>query len=169
MKPITIAGFFDELDKLGARRETANWMQSRSGIRPIRVQTLLDKERPIEDSGSDSLRPEVVESAADSTGVAEESMTGGEQGTGEVGKAAALISKERKGQALHGFARARPYVSGAVKAGVPAAVLGSIYGGKRTAKLLGAVGAAAGATNEALKGWAEKNKRRSAARALLGD
>ena len=135
-------------------------MQSRKGTRPYRVGTLLNRERAAVDQSTPNL---LVQNPENDQPLPAEPDTGDEE---SMGKSAARLS-ERKEKALSAFAKARPYVAEGVAAGVPAAVLGNIYGGKRTAKIFGAVGTGAGVLNRSLKDWAEKNKRKRVARELL--
>ena len=160
MQSLTIAGFLDELEKISARKGTASWMQTRSGTRPIRVHNLV---------GRDSLHglSSGVESREQSAQAPELERPDDPEPAEETKEAADL--GEAKTKALEGFVAARPYVSSTVQAAVPAAVLGGILGGPRMAKTLGVIGGGAGVANEALKQWAEKNKRRKLSKKILAD
>lgn len=79
-----------------------------------------------------------------------------------------LKKASTKQKALEGTVAARPYVSSAVTAAVPAAMLGTLYGGPRMGKAFGAIGASMGLGNQALKDWAEKNKRKQISKKILG-
>ena len=163
MKDVTILGFVDELEKISASKGMASYMQTRRGTRPIRVDTLLSKEN------RDSVAQDTDLEQPDPPTSANEESEGGGDGDGGAVKMAKVFTKERKEKAIGAFAKARPYVAGGFTAGVPAALLGGVMGGKKTAKTLGIIGAAAGVTNEALKDWAEKNKRKRVARKILED
>lgn len=159
MQKAALIGFFDEMQKMAASKGMAGYMQSRRGTRPYRVSTLLQREQPEQATHNPEMdQPDPPENAAES----------GEGGGGAV-KMAKVLSKERKEKAIGAFAKARPYVAGGFTAGVPAALLGGVLGGKKTAKTLGVLGAAAGVTNEALKDWAEKHKRKRVAKEILGE
>lgn len=161
MQESVIAGFLDELEKIGASTQMAGYLQSRRGTRPYRVSTLLNK-----DTKPNITEPNLLVQNPENDQPAPAEPDTGEDDAQSLGKIAGRLS-ERKQKAMEGFAKVRPYVASGVKAGLPAAVLGNIYGGKRTAKVFGAVGAGAGVLNEALQNWAEKNKRRRVAKELL--
>ena len=161
MKDTILVGFMDELEKIAASKGSARHMQTRQGTRPIRFSTLLANEnRESVTQDTDLEQPEPP------TNANEEDAGGGDGGAVKMAK---LLTKERKEKAIGAFAKARPYVAGGVSAGVPLGFLGNIMGGKKTARTLGVLGAAAGVTNEALKDWAEKNKRKRVAKRLLED
>jgi hypothetical protein len=85
------------------------------------------------------------------------------------GRVQGMLKKaSAKQKALEGTVTARPYISSAVTAAVPAAMLGTIYGGPRMGKAFGAVGASLGVGNQALKDWAERNKRKQISKKILG-
>lgn len=162
MQESVIVGLFDELEKIAVSTAMAGYMQSRRGTRPYRVSTLLARDRTETDLSTPNL---LVQNPENDQPTPAEPDTGEEESQ-SMGKIAVRLS-ERKEKALSTFAKARPYVAEGVKAGVPAAVLGNIYGGKRTAKVFGAVGLGAGILNRSLKDWAEKNKRKRVAKELL--
>lgn len=164
MQESVIAGLLDELEKISASTQMAGYMQSRRGTRPYRVSTLLAK---------DQARPHVSEPNLLVQNPENDQAQPAEPDTGEedaqsLGKIAGKLSESNE-KALGAFAKARPYVSSAAQSAVPAALLGGVYGGKRTAKVFGTVGAGAGVLNQALKNWAEKNKRKRVAKEILGD
>jgi hypothetical protein len=167
-----LEGVFDELGKIAARKGQAGFMQSRRGTRPHRVANLLSRDtapnvsthqHPLSKADSVAQDPEKEQPPPAATVDGEESE-----------KSAEKKWKERKTQALSAFAKARPYAVSGIKAGVPAAVLGGIMGagkegarGSRAAKIFGALGAGAGMANQAIKDWAEKNKRKAVAKEIL--
>lgn len=173
-----LEGLFDELDKVAARKRSAGFMQSRTGTRPYRVSTLVGR-----DSGDIPQRPGTTTSyqhpLSKPDSVAQD--TENEQASPpsmdeETEKAAEKKQKRRVESALRSFAAARPYAVSAVKAGVPAAVLGGIMGagksgvrGARTAKIMGVLGAGAGMANQAVKDWAEKHPRKKLSKEILED
>ena len=161
----TLEGVFDELEKIAASKREAGYMQARSGRRPIRAHNLIGRDSTPRSSAPNITFPDQVTQDPE-TEPANQPLADSEEDDAALGKTAA---EDAKTKALEGFATARPYVAQAVKAGVPAAVLGGIMGGKRTAKVLGAIGAGAGVTNEALQQWAEKHKRKAIAKKLLED
>lgn len=165
MQVQVLEGLFDELEKISARRNIAGYMQTRSGRRPIRASTLLAKPQLAPDSSSGpnpSVEPDAVEAQAEPA----------VEGTGEMEgdeKIAKILTKEHKEKALEGFAAARPYVASTVKGAVPGALLGGVLGGSRAAKIGAGIGGTLSLTNEALRNWAEKHKRRAVAKRLLED
>jgi hypothetical protein len=153
MQSTTLEAVFDEMEKIAASKGQAGYMQSRSGRRSMRVSTLMAKGAPdITEPDQTAQDPE-----ADPGTPANPEDESGEK----------MAADDLKTKALGGFASARPYVASAFKAGVPAALLGGVMGGPRAAKVMGAVGAGLGVTNEALENWAEKNKRKAVARKIL--
>jgi hypothetical protein len=84
-----------------------------------------------------------------------------------------IAKNEAKEKAMEGAAKARPWVSSAVKGAVPAAVAANFllpFEGKAKSRLvatIGALGGAAGLTDRYLKRWARKHKRRKAAKEIL--
>lgn len=84
----------------------------------------------------------------------------------ELAKLAEDKTKEVAKSTMRGFVKARPYAAGAFEAGVPAAVLGNIVGGRRLGTAMGVGAAGLGAANEALKQWEKKHPRK--ARKVLG-
>lgn len=149
---------FDELEKLAVSSEVSPFMQSRKGRRPIRVAKLIALERH-RNSPADE----------ETTGAFEHEMGSGMMDD-KLGEDRTL--KER---AMHGFVRARPYAAAAAQSGIPAALAGKFLfeGGSgrlagHAARTFGLIGAGAGITNEALKQWAIKNRRRKEAKQILG-
>lgn len=164
MQTGTIAGLLDELEKISISKQMAGYMQSRRGIRPYRVDTLLSRGR----ARPDVTDPDLLTYNPDSERHPPAEPDTGEEESQSMGKMAGKLS-ESKQKALGAFAKARPYVAAGVKSGVPAAVLGNVYGGSRAAKIFGAIGAGAGVLNKSLKDWAEKNKRTQVAKQILKD
>jgi hypothetical protein len=161
-----LAGMIDELEKIGARMRTAGFMQSRRGTRPYRVDTLLGKDQ----ASPGYVEPNTSAQTPESEQPAEPSLAQneGDGGDPSIGKTAEILEPgSRTEKALKGFASARPYVAEGVKAGVPAAVLGNIVGGRRLGTIAGVGGAGLGVANEALKRWAQKNKGQAVAKKLL--
>jgi len=154
MQTPTIASFLDELEKISASTRSAGYLQARSGIRPIRVHNLLNRESSPNLTERDQVTqdPEI-----------EPAENPVEEEQADINKSAAPFSE----RAMHGFAEARPYVAEGMKAGVPTAVLGNIIGGRKAGIVAGIGGAALGVTNEALKRWASKHKRKAVAKKLL--
>lgn len=81
-------------------------------------------------------------------------------------------SNGRRKKLISHFTGARPYLSSAVKAALPAAVVGKIVVGDgpkglRAARLFAAAGGALGATDRALQNWAQRNKRDPLAKKVL--
>jgi hypothetical protein len=152
------AGMFDELEKIGASMREAGFMQSRRGTRPYRVDTLVNRQSKITEPNTVSQSPELEQPPEPEVARDED------EGDPAVGKTAQAEGAER---AIRGFAEARPYVVGGLKAGVPIAVLGNIVGGRRTGAIAGGVGTGAGVLNEYLKQWAQKHKRKAVAKKLL--
>lgn len=159
MKIEILGSLFDEMEKIAASYRTAGYLQSRSGIRPIRVHNLLDRDllthNPEVDRSlpAEAITPETEHSQGD-----------------ELGKTAADEGFQER--AMGRFDKVRPYVAGAIKAGVPAAVFGKILAGEgaramHTARVMGLLGAAAGVGNESVKNWAEKHKRTDVAKRIL--
>jgi hypothetical protein len=151
----------DELEKIGLSMREAGFMQSRRGTRPIRVDTLVNRQSKITEPDTVAQSPELDQPPPPDASQDED------EGDPAVGKTAEVDWSGMGTRAMHGFAGARPYAVGAVQAGVPAAVLGNIVGGRRLGIIAGLGGAGLGATNEALKQWAEKNKRTALAKKLL--
>jgi len=141
----------DELEKIAASRVAAPFMQRREGIRPIRVHNLLGRDTVTQDPEMEPAEPPEADQAVD----------GGAEKTAR--------EKPFKEKALETFAKARPYVASGVKAGLPMAAIGNLTVGRKTGIVAGTVGTAAGVVNEALKQWAEKNKRKSVAKKILED
>ena len=156
-----LAGFADEMEKICASLMSAGYMQSRRGTRPYRVSTLLGRESSPSLTEPNSL----TQNPENDRPVPPQAEGGEDDGSASIGKTA----ESKKEKALGAFASARPYVAEGVKAGVPAALLGNIYGGTRGAKIFGAIGTTGGVVNQALKDWAEKNKRKRVARRILED
>ena len=142
---VRIAAMRDELGKMATCRRVAGYLQSRSGSTPIRVSTLLKREREKEQKG----------------GRVEELLKKASVG-------------EKKDRALETFATVRPYVSSAVRGAVPGAMLGGILGGAaksghsyRLAKGLAALGAGAGLADRGIREWAKEHKRKGVAKRIL--
>jgi hypothetical protein len=170
-----LEGLFDELDKVAARKRSAGFMQSRTGTRPYRVSTLVGR-----DSGDIPQRPGTTTSyqhplsKPDSVAQDTENEQASPPSMDEETEKEAGKRESRTDRALSAFAKARPYAVGAVKAGVPAAVLGGIMGASKTgvrgahsARVFGALGAGAGVANQAIKDWAERHKRKKISKELL--
>jgi len=158
-----LAGMIDELEKIGVSMRNAGYMQSRRGTRPIRVDTLVGRQSKITEPNTVSQSPELDQPPEPEMAQGEE----GGEGDPAVGKTAEVDWDNVGTRAMHGFAGARPYVVGGLQAGVPAAVLGNIIGGRRAGAIAGTVGTGLGATNEYLKQWAAKNRRKAVAQKLL--
>lgn len=163
-----IAAFFDELEKIGARMQSAGFMQSRRGTRPYRVDTLLGRTAaPAMESQQEPPPPQ------DGPEPGEDQHTDPEvAGEGDMGKMAVSLEDERVERAIGGFASARPYVAGAIAAGGPAAFITKTLMGEhpkamRAAQIAGAAGLGVGAANTALKRWAEKHKEKELAKKIL--
>lgn len=156
-----LAGMIDELEKIGASMRQAGFMQSRRGTRPIRVETLVGRQSKITEPDTIAQDPELDQPPPAQFAQEED------EGDPAVGKTAQAFSPETAEKAMHGFASARPYAVGALQAGVPAAVLGNIVGGRKLGIIGGLGGAGLGSVNEYLKQWAQKNKRQALARKLL--
>jgi len=154
-----LEGFYDELEKIGTSYRMANHLQARRGTRPIRAHNLLSKSSP------DITEPEQTAQDPDLEQPESAQLVGEEDEGASVGKTAS--SEDTKERVMRGFVKAQPYASSAAKAAVPAALLGGVYGGKRTAKAFGTVGALAGLASQGLRDWAEKNKRKSVAKEIL--
>lgn len=160
-----LAALFDEVEKIGASWRQAGYMQSRRGIRPLRVDTLLSKSSSDVDNFSDNASP--AEAEPPSASYATDEPDDGSA----IGKAASA-EEPRREKVMKGFAQARPYVVGGIKAGVPAALFGKIMAGEgpagsKAARIAGVTGAGLGVANEYMKQWAEKNKRKDVAKRLL--
>jgi len=142
-----LEGLFDEVIKIAASKRMASYMQSRTGTRPIRVQTLLDKEN------NQTQQPD---------------LTIQEPDTQPIDKEAAEEGWQEK--TIRPFAVARPYVASAAKGAVPGSIIGTVLGGGKAGKmtLIGAgVGAGLGTLDAALQKWAKDNPRQ-AKKALKG-
>ena len=82
-----------------------------------------------------------------------------------------------KDRAMTGFVKARPYIAGAAKTGLPAALAGrmlfdtaakgSASRAAHAGRTFGLIGAGAGVANVALQRWAQKHKRNKAAKEIL--
>jgi hypothetical protein len=159
MQILTITALIDELDKIktAASTQAAGYMQSRRGIRPYRVETLLSKNNPSLTAPEDlTQNPELEEPESDASDFDKE--------------AAPNNIKEKS---LSGFAQARPYAASAIKAAIPAALFGKFMAGEgsrgsKAARILGITGAGLGIADEALKNWAKKHKRKAVAQKILG-
>ncbi len=156
-----LSGMIDELEKISVSMREAGFMQSRRGTRPLRVDTLVNRQSKITEPDTISQSPELDQPP-------EPEVVGDQdEGDAAVGKTAQSNISAGAERAMHGFAEARPYVVGGLKAGVPSAVLGNIVGGRRAGAIAGGVGTAAGVMNEYLKDWAQKHKRKAVAKKLL--
>lgn len=160
MQEIIISALVDELEKIAASTQAAGYMQLRRGTRPYRVQTLLEKENT---EGFDGFTQNPDTELAPPAQL--EADDGAEMDTPKTAK----LSKERKSsrsdRALLAFSKSRPYVTDAIKAGVPTAVFGKLLVGEgaratRAARLLGIFGASAAVTNRALGDLAARKKQR---------
>jgi hypothetical protein len=151
----------DELEKIGVSMRHAGFMQARRGTRPYRVDTLLGKQPGYVEPNTVTQAPE-LDQPPPSQAAQEE-----DEGDPAVGKTAQVLSPETAEKAMQGFATARPYAVGALQAGVPAAVLGNIVGGRKLGIIGGIGGAGLGSVNEYLKQWAQKNRRQAVAKRLL--
>ena len=132
-----IASMLDELEKIGASCKGTSYQQTRSGRRPIRVGTLLKKER---ENGTLSKRANVSDKQ-------EKAMEGFVAARPYVKGA---VTGAVPGALLGG-------VLGGNKAGH----------GYKLAKGLAAFGATLGTADVGLKQWAAKNKRKKLARRVL--
>jgi hypothetical protein len=159
------------LEKRAASTTAAPYLQLRSGRRPIRVHTLLKNE-------SKAYLPEKPDPRQLKAGVETHSPMDTEhefgQGIGEgtMYKGAAKDDTARE-RALKGFVKARPYVVSGVKAGLPAGLFtkmllpesptGAVGKAMKRIGPMGAVliGAGLGVTNEALKAWAKRHRRKT--------
>jgi hypothetical protein len=134
MNDLFLQSFFDEMEKIAASSRAAKFNKSRKGVRPIGVTKILEKES--------SFAP------------------------GEEGHVGGMLKKAEKDHhpVMERFVAARPYVSSAVKAALPTATLGALYGGPthgaKAARVMGAIGASLGLANEGIKSWAEGHKRK---------
>ena len=167
-----IAAFFDELEKIAASYQMAGHLKSRSGVRPIRASTLLAKDTSFA-SRQAPQAPQEYPGYADTKSMGElvSDTASSSSSTGDVGAEASVektSAQKRRDRLMEGFATARPYVVSGVKAGVPAALLGKVFFGDKSAKGLAVVGSGLGVANQALKDWAEKHKRKAVAKKLLG-
>ena len=156
-----LAGMFDELEKIAVSTGQAGFMQSRRGTRPYRVDTLLGKQPGYVEPNTVSQNPEQDQPAPPQLSQEED------EGDPAVGKTAEVDWEGMGNKAMHGFVGARPYVVGGLQAGVPAAVLGNIVGGRRLGIMAGLGGTGAGVVNEHLKAWAAKNKRKALSKKIL--
>jgi len=161
------------LEKRAASTAAAPYLQLRTGRRPIRAHTLLKNE-------SKAYLPEKPNPQQIKAGVETHSPMDVEhefgQGIGEGTMYKGAAGKEKKPiseRALGGFVKARPYVVGGVKTGLPAGLFAKMLlpespkGRVGTvAKRIGPmgavlIGAGLGVTNEALKAWAKKRKKKT--------
>jgi hypothetical protein len=149
----------DELEKIGVSMREAGFMQSRRGTRPYRVDTLVNRQSKLTEPNTVAQTPELDQPPEPQMAQDED------EGDPSVGKTAS--TKDVKEKAMRGFVEARPYVSSALGGAVPAALLGGVYGGKRTAKIFGTLGAAGGLVNQGLKDWARSHKRKAVAKKIL--
>lgn len=158
-----LPSFIDELEKIAISKRDASFMQTRSGRRPIRAHTLLEKETAFK-------RP--PKEGEDDNQAADHEI---EHGYGMEDKLGA--QKETfKDKAVHTAVAARPWVSSAVKSAIPAAVAANFLipvTGERATKHksrvvagIGALGAAAGVADRALKQWAQKHPKSQVAKDL---
>lgn len=155
-----LQSFFNELEKIALSKKDAPFMQSRSGRRPIRAQKLLEKQMSF---GRDELGVQAADYEHEHGGGMEDKL--GEDRT-----------KKYKRKAIRGAVEARPWVSSGVKGAIPAAVAANFLipatserGMKYKSRIVagvGALGAAAGVADRALKRWAKKNPRSAAAKQL---
>jgi len=157
-----LQSFFEELEKLGVSKRDSSFMQSRKGRRPIRVGRVLEKEtafkRPPKEAEEESDKDHEIE-----------------HGNGMEEKSAA-IKDSTKRKVIGGAVESRPWVSSAVKAAVPSALTANFLIPATSERAMkyksrivagaGLLGAAAGATDLALKRWAKRHPRTEAARAL---
>ena len=155
-----LQSFFNELEKIALSKKDAPFMQSRTGRRPIRAHKLLEKQMSF---GRDEM--------GDRSSDYEHEMGGGMED-----KLGSDRSEKFKRKAIRGAVEARPWVSSAVKGAIPAAVAANFLipatsqrGMKYKSRIVagvGALGAAAGVADRALKDWAKKNPRSSVAKQL---
>jgi hypothetical protein len=175
-----LAGFLDELDgidKVAVSRVATSFPQGRRGIRSLRVHNLIGRDFVKEDSPGISSEPDhhnPEDQTVANPEMADSSDGGDGGGEMSIGKMAAVFTEERKEKAIGAFVKARPYVAGGLKAGIPAALAGKIIAGEgprgsNVARVAGIIGAGLGVANEGLKNWAEKNKRKAVAKQLLKD
>ena len=161
-----LTGFWDEMLKIAVSTQMAGFMQSRRGTRPYRVDTLLQRDArmnsaaPASSMGSADTAPE---SEASDTTEASDLV----DKTAQAPQAASLSERT-----MQGFATARPYVTGAFKAAVPAAIATKYVMGEgpratRAARIAALAGAGLGAANRGLKDWAEKHQSTAVAQKLL--
>lgn len=156
-----LSGMFDELEKIGVSMRQAGFMQARRGTRPYRVDTLLGKQPGFVEPNTVTQAPELDQPPAPQLAQEED------EGDPAVGKTAEVDWEGMGTKAMHGFVGARPYVVGGLQAGVPAAVLGNIVGGRRLGIIAGLGGTGAGMINEHLKQWAARNKRKALSKKIL--
>lgn len=155
-----LQSFFSELEKIALSKKDAPFMQSRTGRRPIRAHKLLEKRMSFG-------RDEVGDGPADYEH---------EQGAGMEDKLGSDKTKKYKRKAIRGAVEARPWVSSGVKGAIPAAVAANFLipatsekGMRYKSRIVagvGALGAAAGVADRALKRWAKRNPRSAAAKQL---
>jgi hypothetical protein len=157
-----LPAFFEELEKIGVSKRDSSFMQSRKGRRPIRAGKLLEKEtafkRPPKEEDDNATSDHEIEHG----GGMEEKL------------GADKDSPQRK--AIRAGVAARPWVSSAVKGAIPAAVAANFLIPATSEKAMkhksrivagmGALGAAAGLTDRALKRWARKHPKTEAAKSL---
>ena len=158
---------FDELEKIGARMRSAGYMQSRSGVRPIRVDTLLNRGVQSQETELATAQPPETDQPMPAEPAGETAAE--EAPVGKLASADATLSEKT----MSGVAKARPYVVSGIKAGIPAAIFGKIMAGEgakgsHAARIAGIAGAGLGVANEAMKQWAEKHKQKALAKKILG-
>ncbi len=156
-----LPSFFEELEKLGVSKRESSFMQARKNRRPIRVHTLLKKETAF--SGS----------TGDDTGDAGNSAENEREYGGGMEEKLGARKERLDKKAIRAGVAARPWISSAVKAAVPAAVAANflipaskskaLQNKSRVVAGIGVLGAGAGIADRALKRWARRHPRSKAA------
>lgn len=168
--------FADEMEKQAVAKKLSPFQQGRKGRRPIRVEKALQKVTaylPSKVAPGDPVKTKSDPKEIEAMSGREDPEVEHGSGIGEAyEKVSKVLTRERKEKAISGFAAARPYVSSAVKAGVPSAIMAKMLMGEgakgtRAAQVAGVLGAGAGLANRALKNWALKHKRKGIAKEIL--
>jgi len=167
----SLLAFFDELEKLGVSKNDASFMQARRGRRPIRAHKLLEKETAFK-------RPPKSEDGADEAKDSEHEYGGGMEdklGAAPEDKPEKWRLPNKK-EMMQAAVTARPWVASTVKGAVPAAIATrylipavspkAVKYKTRAIAAMGVLGGMAGATDLALRRWAEKHPRSSMAKEI---
>lgn len=165
MQDIIFAAFFDEMEKIAASYRIAGHLKARSGIRPIRAATLLAKDSAL--AAQQHQGPSHTDAGPGQGELAGEGAHAPQLGPTETAEGEKMAASERTERVVGGFARARPYAVSAIEGAVPTALVGSMLFGPRAGKIGAGLGAGLGVTNQVLKDWAEKHKRKAVARKFL--